>query len=134
MRGFWITQSTVGINSTQEHQQAQYRFAGQQREIPQANAPILDGQPQEKVNHAEYYLSHEEIIVHKTAGKNQQSEHAAPLSGHVFIQRPQEQRENDDGLVKVVEEDIVHRKAGERIEQTRPGPHSPAYGRSALSR
>ena len=114
----WILYYTK-YGRNQQHtgtQQPQHSLTGQQGKIPQSNSPILHDKPQEKVDHTEYNLSHEEIIVHKTAGKNQQSKHTAALGGHVLIQGPKQQREYNNRLVEMVKEDIIHRKTGECIE------------------
>ena len=63
---------------------------------------------------AEY---NKEVIIGEGAEKYHDGEKAAFPVLHVHFERQEHQREIDDGLVKMVEKDIVDRKAGKGVQQ-----------------
>ena len=99
------------------HQHADDGLAEKQQEIPEVQAVRLRQQAQEEVDQRKRDLPDEEIIVHEAAQKDGERENPAPPRRHVLVERPEHEREEDDRLVEVVEEDVVDGKAGERVQQ-----------------
>ena len=110
------------------HAHPQHCLQRQQQEVPQGDAPASAQQPQEKVDQREGDLAHEEIVVYKAAGEHGEGKQAPPAVFHVFVQRGQHQGEEDDGLVEVVEENIVDGKAGKGVEHRADQGGVPAFG------
>ena len=98
--------------------QTQHSFQGKQQEILEAQLPAFADDPQEEVDHGEGDLSHKEVIVYHAANAHRQGEEPPPAGGHVLIQGGQQQGEEYNGLVEVVEENVVDGEAGEGVQHT----------------
>ncbi len=104
----------------QQHGGAQHpddRLAEHQQKIPQADVPAPREHPNNPVQEQKNDLPGEKVVVDGAAHEDHHREHHPAAMVHVFIQRPEQQREKDDRLVKMVEKDVVNRKAGERVQQ-----------------
>ena len=95
---------------------AGYRFQRQQQKVFEREPPAAAGEAQEKVDEAEGYLAHKKVIVDKAAGKHSQGEQAPAAGFHVFVQSGQQQGEKDNGLMKVVKENIIDGKPGKGVQ------------------
>ena len=108
------------------HQHAHDGLTEQQQEVAQIEAEAAREKAQEEVDQREGDLAHEEVVVDKAAEENGDGEDAAPPRGHILVERPEHEREEDDRLVEMIEEDVVDGEAGEGVEQAAEHGRVPA--------
>mgnify|MGYP000635867168 CR=1 FL=1 len=77
---------------------------------------VLGGQLAHKVDTQENDLSHKEEVVVEQIHRHPEGEQAVTIFINGLVQRPEQVGEQSHHIHKVVEEHVVHRKAGKRVQ------------------
>ena len=98
------------------HGNAQHALPQQMPELARSQPEVLGGQLAHKVDAQENDLSHKEEIVVEQVYRHPEGEQAVTILINGFVQRPEQVGEQRHHIHKVVEEHVVHRKAGKRVQ------------------
>ena len=85
-------------------------------ELAPGQPEVLGGQLAHKVDAQKEHLSHKEEVVIEQVHRHPEGEQAVTILINGFVQRPEQVREQRHHIHKVVEEHVVHRKAGKGIQ------------------
>ena len=106
-----------GKQDPPRHGGADHRLKAEPEELAQGTFPVSGQHTDEPVDKEEKYLAHKEIIIAQGAEENRQGKQTAAVFLHIQLHSQQHQREVDDGLMEMIEEDIVDGKAGKGVQQ-----------------
>ena len=85
-------------------------------ELAPGQPEVLCGQLAHKVDAQENHLSHKEEVVVQQVHRHPKGEQAVTILINGLVQRPEQVGEQRYHIHKVVEEHIVHCKAGKRVQ------------------
>ena len=98
------------------HGNAQHALPQKMPELAPGQPEVLGGQLAHKVDTQENDLSHKEEVVVEQVHRHPEGEQAVTVFINGFVQRPEQVGEQRHHIHKVVEEHVVHRKAGKRVQ------------------